>query len=227
MSPMDATKKLSLEQIKDAARTLVSTGQNVRARLHQLTVDALAQGQLAKQEIGQVLDAITEGVSLGAAERKEEVRAAMSNAVHGIDDALANVAEAMHLALDEASSHAKDFAEQDLKQRLEELQHLEQLFQETISRVTDSASGLVKQEFQILTEHARRAGTSTGSQVKAVAEELANRLRATAHSAGGAGKQAAREVGIRVATIASDKLADIAARIQHKADALKQKNSAT
>jgi len=222
MNDENRPNQLSMEQIKESARKLVRAGQDVRAQLHELTVRALTQRQLAEQEIKQVLGAITEGVSLGTTERAEEVRAAMGDALNGIDDALTNAAEAMQLALGEASSHAKDFAEQDLKQGLEELKKLEQMFLETVSRVSESASGLVKQEFSALTEHARRTGTSTGGRVKAVTEDLTNRLRATAQVAGDAGKRAAHEVGARVATMASSKLADIAAKLRQKAEALKQ-----
>jgi hypothetical protein len=56
-----------------------------------------------------------------------------------------------------------------------------------------------------------------------VVEDLGNRLRATAQQAGDAGKNAAREVGARVATLASRKLSEISARIADKAEQLKQK----
>jgi hypothetical protein len=219
---MNTPQKLSLEQLKDAARTLVSTGKNVRAKVHELTLHALSEGQLAKQEIQQTLNTITEGISLGASGRAEEVRAAIADAMQGVDDALANVAEALQLALNEASSHAKDYAEHDLKQGLEELKELEQLFLDTITYVAASASDLVKQELLALSEHARRTGTNTGAQVRMITEELTNRLRATAHDAGAAGKHAAREISLRIASMASSKLFEIADRIQRKADSLKR-----
>jgi len=219
---MSDENKLSLEQVKNTARDLVRGGKDVRAKLHELTVRALTQGRLAEQEIREVLGAITEGVSLGASERAEEVRSALGEALHGVDDALANAAEAMQLALGEAGAHAKDFAEQDLKQGLDELKKLELMFLDTVTRVAGDANGLVKQELAALVEHARRAGTGTGAQVKLVSEELANRLRATAHEASDAGKRAAREIGSRVAAMASGKLADIAERLKRKAEALQQ-----
>jgi hypothetical protein len=219
---MSDENKLSLEQIKNAARDLMRSGQDVRTKLHELTVRALTQGRLAEQEIKAVLGAITEGVSLGASERAEEVRSALGDALHGVDDALVNAAEAMQLALGEVGTHAKDFADQDLKQGLDELKKLEQMFLETVTRVGDGASGLVKQELAVLAEHARRTGTGTGERVKLVSEELANRLRATAHEAGDAGLHAARVIGARVAATASTKLAEIAERLKRKAEALQQ-----
>lgn len=212
----------SMEQIKDEAQGLLRNGENIRQRLYDLTVRALTQRQLAEQEIREVLGAITEGVSLGAAQRTEEVRNAIADALHGMDDALGHAAEAMQLAWGELSSHAQAFAEQDLRQGLSELRHLETLFLETVSRVAAGAGGVVREEMNALVGHARRMGTGTGERVRAVAEALANRLRATAHQAGDASKQAAREVGSRVALLASRKLTEIAQRIERKAHALKQ-----
>jgi hypothetical protein len=215
---MSEDNRLFLDQIKDSARKLVHAGQDVRNQLHELTVKALTRGRLAEQEIREVLEAVTEGVSLGATQRAEELRAAMGDALGGIDDALANAAEAMRQALSEAGSHTRDFAEGDLKQGLDELKRLEQMFLETLSYVAEGASGLVRQEFTALTGQARQTGTGTGERVKAVTRELAGRLRATAHEAG----DAAIQISARAAMVASGKLADIATRIQRKADALKQ-----
>jgi hypothetical protein len=220
---MSDSKMFSLEQIKDSARSLLHSGEDVRAKLHELTVRALTQRQLAEQEIREVIGAITEGISLGAAERAEDVRAALGDALNGMDDALGHAAEAMQLAWGEVSSHAQDFAEQDLKQGISELKNVEQVFLETVRRVGQGANGLVKQEMAALAEHAQSSGTASAARVKVVVEDLGNRLRATAQQAGDAGKNAAREVGARVATLASRKLSEISARIADKAEQLKQK----
>lgn len=219
---MNDENKFSLEDIKSAAQRLVSAGQDVREKLQALTVKALTQRQLAEQEIREVLAAITEGVSLGAAERAEEMRASLKNALQGMDDALGQAAEAMHLALGEATSRAQDFAEQDVKQGVSELKNLEALFLETVGNVAQGATALVREEMAALVEHGRRAGTGTGERLKTVGEDLGNRLRATVHEAKDASERAAREVGSRVALLASRKLTDIAAKIEAKAQALKQ-----
>jgi len=220
---MSEESGFSLEEIKATAKRLVQTGQDVRTQLHDLTVKALKQRQLAEQEIREVLNAITEGVSVGAAERTEEVRSALSDALRGMDDALGHAAEAMQLALGEASSHAQEFAEQDLKQGLNELKNLEGMFLDTVSKVAQGTAGLVKQEMTTLVEHARHSGTGTGERVKDVAEDLGNRLRAAANEAGDASVRAAREIGSRVATLASRKLSEISTRLAEKAEQLKLK----
>jgi len=220
---MNDDTEFSLDVIKEKARNLLRSGESVREKLHELTVEALTQRQLAEQEIREVLGAITEGVSLGAAERAEEVRTALGSALRGVDDALGHAAEAMQLALDEVSDQAQDFAEQDLRKGLGDLKKLEDMFLETVSHVAQEATGLVRQEMTALAEHARRTGTGTGERVKDVAEDLGNRLRATAQQASDAGIHAAREIGSRVALLASRKLAEVAEKIEQKAQALKGK----
>lgn len=211
----------SLDEIKTAAQRLVSAGQDVRKQLDALTVRALTQRDLAEKEVREVLAAIAEGVSLGASSRADEVREALADALRGMDDALVHAAEAMHLALGEAVSQAQEFAEQDLKQGMSELKNLEALFLETVEHVAEGASQLVRQEMNALVAHARNTGTGTGERIGTVTEELGNRLRSVAHEASGAGKRAAREVGARVAALASRKLSEAAERLARKADDLK------
>jgi hypothetical protein len=220
---MDDDTRFSLEDIKEKARNLLRAGENVREKLNELTVEALTQRQLAEQEIREVLGAITEGVSLGASERAEEVRMALGGALRGVDDALGQATEAMRLALGEVSAHAQEFAEQDLRKGLGDIKKLEDMFLETVSHVAQEATGLVRQEMTALAEHARRTGTGTGERVREVAEEFGSRLRATALQASDAGIHAAREIGSRVALLASRKLVEVAEKIEQKAQALKDK----
>lgn len=220
---MNASPKLTLEEIREAARRLVQSGETVRAQLQELTVRALTQRDLAEREIRDVLHAITEGVSLGAEQRAAEVRAALADALHGMDDALGHAAEAMQLALREVAADARKFGDGDLQQGLNDLRKLEEMLLDTMSQVATGAGDLVKQEMTAIVEHSRRIGTDTGSRVRAVSEDLGNRVRSAVHDAASAGKSAAREVSARLAAISSRKLAEISSRLAAKAESLKQK----
>lgn len=220
---MNDKQAMTLEEIKAAAGRLVQAGGEVREKLRALTVQALTQRDLAGKEIREVLGAITEGVSLGASQRTDEVKTALTDALHGVDDALSHAAEAMHLAIHEVTSDAKEFGSNDLQQGLDDLKKLEATFLEIIGRVAESASGLVRQEMSAIAEHGKRIGTDTGARVRAVTDDLGNRVRAAAHDAADAGKQAARIVGSRVAVMASRKLGELAVKLGQKAEQLKQK----
>lgn len=220
---MNDAPKLTLDEIKAAASRLVQAGGEVRAKLHELTVQALTQRELAEREIREVLAAITEGISLGAEQRAVEVKSALADALHGMDDALTQAAEAMQLAIREMAADAREFGANDLQQGLSDLKKLEEMLLETIGRVAANANGLVKQEMTAIVEHGRRIGTDTGGRVRAVSDDLGNRVRSAVHDATDAGKQAAREVGARLAGISSRKLGEIAARLAEKAESLKKK----
>ncbi|GBG13204.1 porphobilinogen deaminase [Novimethylophilus kurashikiensis] len=218
---MSDVQKLTLDEIKAAAERLVKAGGNVRETLRELTVQALTQGELAEREIREVLAAITEGVKLGAEQRASEVKNALGDALHGMDDALTHAAEAMQLAIKEAASDAREFGNSDLQQSLNDLKMLEEMLLETLSRAAEGAQGLVKQELLSMAEHGRRIGTDTGTRVRAVADDLGNRVRGAVQGAATAGKQAARMVGARVAHMSSRKLGEIADRLAQKAEQLK------
>lgn len=220
---MNDKQVMTLEEIKAAAGRLVQAGEEVREKLRALTVQALTQRDLAEKEIREVLNAITEGVSLGASQRTEEVKAALADALHGVDDALGHAADAMQQAIHEVVSDAKEFGSNDIQQGLDDLRKLEATFLEIVGRVAESASGLVRQEMNVIAENGRRIGTDTGAKVKAVSDDLGNRVRSAAHDAADVGKQAARVIGARVADMASRKLGEIAVRLSEKAEQLKQK----
>jgi hypothetical protein len=218
---MSDMQKLTLDEIKAAAERLVKAGGNVRETLRELTVKALTQGELAEREIREVLAAITEGVTLGAEQRASEVKNALGDALHGMDDALTHAAEAMQLAIKEAASDAREFGNSDLQQSLNDLKKLEEMLLETLSHAAEGTQGLVKQELLSMAEHGRRIGTDTGARVRAVADDLGNRVRGAVSDAASAGKQAARMVGARVAHVSSRKLGEIADRLAQKAEQLK------
>lgn len=218
---MSELPKLTLDEMRATAEKLVQAGGEVREKLRELTLQALTQGELAENEIRAVLGAIAEGVSKGAGQRADAVKDALGDALHGMEDALSHAAEAMQLAISEVASDVQSFREQDLQQGLKDLKGLESVFLEVVGRVAESASGLVKQEMSAVAEHGHRIGTDTGGRVKAVAEDLGQRIRTAVHGATDAGKVVAKDAAARIAVKASEKLGEIATRLADKAEQLK------
>lgn len=208
---------LSLAEIKSAASKLVEAGDDVREKLNDLTVRALAERDLAEQQIREVLSAITEGVSLGAGKRTDQVKMALTDALHGIDDALSHAAKAMQLTIGEVTGDLQTFNEMEVQQGLSELKRLEHLFIETVSNVASGANGLVQQEMTSIAEHGRRIGTDTGERVRQIVDDLGNRVRSATHAATANGKQAALDITSRIAEKAGYKLGEIAMHLTEKA----------
>ena len=215
---------LSTEEIKQAASASVEEGVDIRAKVRDLTLRALKTRKLSTEEIRPVINAVTEGISVGAAKRAGEVKSALSDGLAGMDEALTKAAEATRLALEQMTSHVKDFSESELDWALVNLKRMEEEFLDTVSVVADSAAGKIKQELKDLVVHARRAGTDTGAKVSETVSTLGSKVSTTLHESKVVGKEAAREMSVRLASLASGILAGMADALHEKAEKLKGKS---
>lgn len=213
---------LSTEEIKQAASASVEEGVDIRAKVRDLTLRALKTRKLSIEDIRPVINAVTEGISVGAAKHAGEVKSALSEGLAGMDEALTKAAEATRLALEQLTSHAKDFSESELDWALVNLKRLEEEFLDTVSTVADSAAGKIKQELKDLVVHARRAGTDTGAKVTETVNALGNKVSATLKEGQSASKDAAREMSARLAALAGGILSGMADALHEQAEKLKK-----
>lgn len=220
----NGSNRLSTEEIKQAASASVEGGVDIRTKVRDLTLRALKTRKLSTEEIRPVINAVTEGISVGAAKRAGEVKSALSEGLAGMDEALTKAAEATRLALEQLTSHAKDFSESELDWALVNLKRLEEEFLDTVSTVADSAAGKIKQELKDLVVHARRTGTDTGAKVAETVNTLGNKVSSTLHESKVVGKDAAREMSARLASLAGGFLAGMADALREKAEKLKGKS---
>lgn len=203
-------KDFSNESIKSAVAESMRQGADIREKVRDLTLQALKARHLDPREIRQVVHAMTEGISIGAEKRAADMRNAMADALHGLDDALTKSAEAGRLALEQLTTRTKDFSENELKQALANLKKMEEDFLTTVGQVADAAKPVVKEELKDLVGHARRAGTDTGKIVAQTAREFAHRMGSTYVDTQIAGLHAARELSARFTQVASGFLAGLA-----------------
>ena len=206
----------SLENLKTMVADSVEQDAGLRVRVRDLTLQAIKSRSMDIGELRRVAQAVTEGVSLGLEHRKGEVKHALSEAMAGLDEAMSKAAEASHLALRQLVSQGKEFSENDLKLALEQLKKLEGELLDTLSKVADSASDKIRQEFKDFVSHSRRTGTDTGAKVLVTVEEFSNKVHATANSGKVAAVNTARDVGARVAEAASGFFAALADVLQEK-----------
>jgi hypothetical protein len=206
----------SMEYLKTMVADSMEQDEGLRGRVRDLTLHALKSRSMDMQELRRVAQAVIEGVSLGLEHRKGEVKHALNEAMAGLDEAMSKAAEASQLALRQLVSQGKEFGENDLKQALEQLKKLEGDLLDTLSKVADSAGDKIRQEFQDFVAHTRRAGTDTGAKVSLTVEEFSNKVHATADSSKLAAENAARDVGARVAEVASGFFAALSDVLQEK-----------
>lgn len=206
----------SNEAIKVAVSESVQQDQNIRSRVRDVTLEALKTRHLNSSEISSLTRVVTEGISLGLGKRTGEIKSALSEAMAGLDEALMKSAEATHLALRQLTSQGKDFTENELKDALDSLKKLEEDFLSTINLVADAASDKVKQEMKDLVNHVRRTGTDSGSKVTEALSEFGGRVKVSVSEGAAVGKDAAREMSARLASVASGILSGLADALHEK-----------
>jgi hypothetical protein len=189
--------------LKQAAQDSVASGEDIRSRIHSLTLQALKERKFNFAQFQEAMRAMTQGINLGAQQRGDDVKAALSEAFAGMDQGLTKAAQAGSLAMHELVARSKQFNETDLKAALEQLQRLERDFLTAVREISQTSTGTVRSEWQDLLTHAQRAGTDTGAVISATMREFSGRMAGTLASATSATLEAALQFGERFAQAAS------------------------
>src|SRR5262245_46207681 len=110
-------EQFSNESLKRNAEESVASGEQIRDRIRELTLNAFKERRFNFSEFQDVLRAMTEGISLGAEQRGTDVNSALAEAFAGMDQALTKAAQAGSLALRELASRSRQFSDNDLISR--------------------------------------------------------------------------------------------------------------
>ena len=212
--------KSSTARITSAASKSLQHGGNIHEKVRYLTLSALTNRRFEPGQIKDVVRAMTEGITLGAAKRGGDTRQTLSQALAGLDEALMKSAEASRLALQELVSKAKELNATEVKQVLANLRRLEDDFLSTVSSAADSAEQKIKTELHDLVTHARRTGTDTGAKVAETLGEFTSRTGSIMLDSAKAGVDQALEMSARFTELAGGILAGMA-------DALRDKSKRT
>ncbi len=206
----DDPQELSGERLKESASESVRKGDDIRARVHDLTLLALRSRRFDRREIREVVRAITEGVTLGAEHSRTGLRQSLSEAFRGLDEALRKSSEAGQNALRQLLATGRGFSDQELKQALVNMKKIEDDFLSTVGQVAEAANERVRPELREILEGARRTGTETGKQVAGMMTEFAKRFSVASIDVALSGLEAASEFGARFTQVASGFLAGVA-----------------
>jgi hypothetical protein len=204
------------EGIKQAASAAVSEGHDIRERMRDLTLAAIKQRRMEASEVKNMVQALTEGITLGLDKRAHDSRQALTQALAGLDAALMKSAEATHLALQQLTEHSNDFTKQELKAALDNLTKVEQDFLTTVKEVGSKSSAHIKAEFDDLLTHTRRTGTDTGRQVSATLAAFSQQIHGVAHETKSAGSGAAHKLSTRFTQLAAGILEGLAQSLREK-----------
>ena len=211
MSEEESTSRS--DQVRDSVQEAVGKIEDISEAVRKITVDALSKKSLDSESIRSTVRNVLEGAKMGVKD-SGEVKAAFQQVTQGLDEALAQSAEASKLAIEETTGRIQDFSKQDLKRALDELSGLEDLFIETISEAAKSSQGIASEVFADLVSHAKSNGTIVGRRIADDVSVLKSKLGQTGKEQASEITDAAKSFSANVASAASGFLAGIAEALQ-------------
>src|SRR5688500_8412068 len=208
-------------ELEENVRNSVAAGDNVQKEVRDLTVKALSKQKRDPESLRHVMTAVMKGVGEGVQQKMQQTTGSsqtllepVRDAVAGLDAALAHLAEASKLALEEAAGRAQKFSNEDLRRVRTDLESMETLFVETLERSASAAQDLVSETLSDLAQHARRNGTAVGSQLKDTLTAFSHQMAVVGQNQLEAGIELTHAITNLMREAAADALAGIAARVK-------------
>lgn len=200
------------ETLEAEVREALAQGVHTRETIRQLTLNAMNAHHIDLASLQRIITAILQGVHDGAEQQLQQVmsqtqtaKTQINEAVAGLDSALAGLAQASKLAVEEAAGQAKKFSETELKRTHAELESLESLFLDTLHNTASAAQGLVADILHDLSRHAKNNGTAVGLQLVDTLETFKQQMTSIGH--------AQLETGVNLAHATADLIGKIASGV--------------
>ena len=193
--------------------------QEIRERVRELTSQLFQQGRINSQSVQDVVRAVTGAAARDTGLHDAEVRQAFADSIRGLDAALANSANAAHLALEHLAARGKDFSDNDLKDALLSLRSLQTDYVAVVTRIAEAAGSGLRRDFADLAARAQSVGADAMAGIATSMSEFANRVSENTAS----GLEVARGTSVRMALLASGVLQGVADALRDQAPANKSK----
>ncbi|QID17423.1 hypothetical protein G3580_07045 [Nitrogeniibacter mangrovi] len=203
------------QQVSDA---LQQDPREIAERVRRLTLDALSGRPLDTAGMRETFATVTDGVRTGAAKRSARMEEAVKEAMHGMDGALRNFAEATSLAIQEARGKGKDYSAEEFASLLEDVKSLQSLMADTFAKGARQATGAAQTTFTQLADHARIHGTSAGRELVEIQGKLTQTLAELTRETISDGAHTLQASGRLLAGLTAGFLRGIADRLQDSAD---------
>jgi hypothetical protein len=166
------TKRKRHEEVKEEIKEAVQSGSDVHEKVKGITLKALTERKLDMENIKNVAEAVSKGISEGLTTQSEQAKEALAHAASALDDALAVAAEASKLAIEEAASRVSGYSHHDLNAAANDLAGMEGTFLGALEKAAKDSSQMVSDIVGDFVIHARQSGTTVGKQVSTALEAL-------------------------------------------------------
>ena len=209
-----------ITKLEAEVRNAVAQGDNVQETVRRLTLTALS-AQHDLESLRRIMTAVMQGVREGVQQPLQQATAQahtaqtqITNAVAGLDAALAQLAEASKLALEEAAGRAQKFSHEELAHARADLESLEALFLDTLQVSASAAKGLVADTLHDLASHAKHNGTAVGTQLKDTLTTFTQQMTLVGHAQLDAGVQLTHATADLLRKIAAGVLSGLTERVK-------------
>ncbi len=198
--------------LETEVRDAVAQDSNVQEAVRHLTLKALSTQIHDLASLRSIMTAVIQGAREGAQQKLQQTtaqtqtaKAQITDAISGLDAALAQLAEASKLAVEEAAGRVQKFSREELANARADLESLETLFLETLQTSASAAKGLMADTLHDLVAHAKRNGTAVGTQLKDTLTIFSQQITATG--------QGQLEAGVKLTHVTVDLMRKIAAGV--------------
>jgi len=202
-------------------RSAVEQGLDVQEKVRKLTLRMMSERSFDIKSLRQTADAVLRGARAGVEKELQQsfsqtsvVQARLKQAVTGLDVALAQLAEAAKLAVQEAAGRAQKYTNEDLDLARSDLKMLESMFIETLHDAAWGAKEAVADILRDLAAHTRTHGSAVGSQMKETLEVITHQIGAAGRAQVGAGLHLAKNTADTLRKIAAGVLSGIADHVK-------------
>ena len=199
-----------LAALETEIRDALAHGTHIQDTVHRITLKAMNANSLDLESMRHIITAVIQGVHDGAqnqlqhtSEQTHSAKTQITEAVTGLDSALARFAEASKLALEEAAGRAQKFSDKELSRTRTDLESLESLFVDTLQDTAKVTQGLVSETLHDLGNHAKNNGTAVGEQLKETLAILTQQMTSVGHAQLEAGAHLAKSTADFIHKIAS------------------------
>ncbi len=217
------TEHSSIETSKLEAevRNAVEQGHDVQEKVRQLTLRMITERSFDIKSLQQTAGAVLRGARAGVQKEMQQTsaqtqvaQARLKQAVNGLDVALAQLAEAAKLAVQEATSRAQKYTNEDLDLARSDLKMLESMFIETLQKSASDAMDTTGVILKDLASHARTHGSAVGKQIKETLDVIAHQISAAGRAQVGASLHLARNTSDLLRKIAAGVLSGLADHVK-------------
>jgi uncharacterized protein DUF6781 len=200
----------TVEQVEKNVKDAMQSGQDVYNKVKTITLKALTERQLDRENIADVVRAVGKGIGGSLDSQYEVSKEVLQQSTSALDDALSSTAEATKLAVEEAAGKMQDFSDGDLQHAINDLNSLETMFLDALKQLSTTSKGAISETVSDLLKHAQTNGTVVGKQVQVMVDGIAT----LSVNSTGALLSSARETAANLASIGSGILAGIAESLQ-------------